>query len=369
VNPITRILLGSVAVGACLIAGSAQAVTVIPNVSNTTAVATTSGQVPDPDPLNFLGALFTTALPVVENNTSASVADTVSSLATGGAETSDGAANATIDSTDFFGGSVYRARSEVFTDPAIPPTNGPSGDFGFEFNMNNQSLVAIVATLDTIGLVGPGDTATVDAVFNLSGSLVYEDPTGAAGATEVQDPFDPSLVEIVPDMQTSVSVQFLLADVVVPPLVPDPENPPVTAVFSAGATLESVLNGGTPMLSTQGDLNVGDFIMNGVCDGFTCQYDIDISVPFFDLQSLGFGDTFEAGLILLTSVEGVSGNFGGAGRRLESNFFDTASFSVTLEVEQAGAVPEPGSVFMLGIGLVVLTLTRRRSRGTYPFRR
>ena len=350
-NSITRALLGGTAVGVWLVAGPVQAVTVIPNVSNTTAIASTSGQVPDPDPNGF-GGLFTSAFPVIENNASASVVDSVSSLATGGAETSTGAANVSVDAVDFFGQSVYRAKSEVFTDPARQPTTGPNGFLGFEFNMNNQSLAAIVATLDTIGLVGPGDTAAVDEVLNLSGSLIYEDPTGTAGGANV------------PDMQTSVSVLFLLADVVEVPLVMDPDNPPATAAFSGGAILGSVLNGGggAPILSTQGDLSANDFLVNGTCDAFACQYDINISVPFFDIQSLGFGDTFEAGLFLLTSVAGVSGNTDIAGRRLVSNFFDTASFSVTLEVERAGTVPEPGTAIMLVLGLAILGATRRRPR-------
>lgn len=346
VNPIAKTVLGSTAVALWLTVAPVQAVPVTPNVSNTTAVAIISGQVPDPDSNNNNGVLPVIATPIIGINAGASITDNVSSVAA----TYDGAAEVSIDPTDFFGGSAYRAKSEVLTHSAASTSGLP--------HMNNQSLVAFGATLDTNGLLGPGETATVDAVFNLSGSLIYVDPTGQAAGTDG-----------VPDMQTSVSVLFLLADVVEPPLAFDPDNVPVAARFNGSATLGWMLDEERPILSTQGDLNASDFTMIGLCNKFICQYDIDISVPFVDIQSVDFGETFEAGLFLLTSVDGVSAYNDNddidKGRRLVSNFFDTASFSVTLQVESAGSVPEPGTALILALGIAVLGASRRRTRDVF----
>ena len=48
--------------------------------------------------------------------------------------------------------------------------------------------------------------------------------------------------------------------------------------------------------------------------------------------------------------------------RATSNFFDTASFSVTLEVEPAGSVPEPETAIMLALGLIAFRAARGGSR-------
>jgi hypothetical protein len=342
---------------------------IIPNVTTTTAVAFTSGQVPDPDPNNFLGALITDADPVVVNDGTASVADSVSSIATGGAETSTGGAHATVDAADFFGGSTYGASSEVSTSDSGTPTNGPTGFLGLPFNMTNQSLAVIDAVLNTTGLIGVGETGTVDAVLDITGSLIYEDPTGTASATEVVDPFDPTMVDIVPDMETSFSISFLVGDAVDATTV-DPESPPVASVFSGSATLESILGGDapgtTPVFSTSGDLSVGDFTQIGTCDEFFCQYDIDISIVLSDIQSLGFGEELEAGLLLLTSVEGVSNNTGtglpDSGIHLVSDFDQTASFGISINVQPAAAASEPASAAVLALGLAILGATRRSAR-------
>ena len=52
-----RAFSGFVLAGACLLAGPAHAVTVVPNVTTANPSASSSGQVPDPDPNNFLGVI------------------------------------------------------------------------------------------------------------------------------------------------------------------------------------------------------------------------------------------------------------------------------------------------------------------------
>ena len=47
-----RAFPGIVLAGACLLAGPAHAVTVVPNVTGADGFASSSGQVPDPDPNN-----------------------------------------------------------------------------------------------------------------------------------------------------------------------------------------------------------------------------------------------------------------------------------------------------------------------------
>ena len=111
-------------------------------------------------------------------------------------------------------------------------------------------------------------------------------------------------------------------------------------MFNGSATLASKVGGGAPDLTREGDWADialdGDFVMNGACTAFSCEFDINTTITFNDVQSIGFGQTFEVGLILFTSVDGVSDNINDIindGRRLESNFFDTASFQVTLDVD------------------------------------
>ncbi len=324
-------LLPGALAGVWLMAGPAHAVDVNPTVSNTTAVAFTSGLVPDP--VDGLGFAATDSGEV--QLTDAIAAATVTSIPNGGAETADGAAQVSIDLGNI-SNSLFRARSEVFTaPPPAVPTPPP-----FNFLMQDQSLAAMTATLSTDGLVGPGETAMVNLVLNVSGTLVYNDPAGTAAANVLVDPFDPTNTEIAHDMSANVSALLLLADALEVTddmlLDLDINNLPVASLFNGSVTLASKVGGGAPDLTRDGDWADmaldGDFVMVGACTAFSCEVDINTTITLNDVQSIGFGQTFEVGLILFTSVDGISDNVND-GRRLESNFFDTASFHVTLDVD------------------------------------
>ncbi len=324
-------LLPAALAGAWLMAGPAHAVEVNPTVSDTTAVAFTGGQVPDP--VTFLGFNFADSGEV--QLADAIAAATVTSIPNGGAETADGAAQVSVDLVNI-NNSLFRARSEVSTaSPPAVPTPPP-----FNFLMQDQSLAAMTATLSTDGLVGPGETAMVNLVLNVSGTLVYTDPSGTAAANVLVDPFDPTNTEIAHDMSANVSALLLIADVLQVTddilLAVDFNNLPVASLFNGSVTLASKVGGGAPDLTREGDWADtaldGDFVMNGACTAFSCEFDINTTITLNDVQSMGFGQTFEVGLILFTSVDGISDNTNG-GRRLESNFFDTANFQVTLDVD------------------------------------
>ena len=333
---------------ACLLllvgAPGARAVPVLPTVSNPTAAAVTAGIVP----------LFMIDFPVDVQPTSASVTSTLTNAP--GAETAQGAAAVNVDTTDI-NASIVRARSQVSTETTSPPAPDTT------HAMTNGSVAGFNATLSTAGLL-PGDTATVDIALTVRGSLIYTDPGGSATTTVIEE-------IAAPDISANVSVILALADVfvVADPLPPIPDPLPLRPLFNGSATLQSPLSaGGMPDLVRVGDwadpLRNADFLQVGDCSATSCRFDVMMTLNFVNVQLLGFGETFDIGLLLQTNADALSD----PGRMAASLFFDSASIAVTLTAPVA-AVPEPGTLMLLAVAIVGLALRRAAAGGLNPQRR
>lgn len=332
----TRTLVAVSTAGLILLGGapSARAVPVLPTVSNPTAAAVTAGIVPE----------FLIDFPVDVQPTSASVASTLTN-APNGAETAQGAAAVNVDTTDI-NASIVRARSQVSTATTSPPAPDTT------HAMTNGSVAGFNATLSTAGLL-PGDTATVDIALTVRGSLIYTDPGGSATTTVIEE-------IAAPDISANVSVILALADVfaVVDPLPPIPDPLPLRPLFNGSATLQSPETaGGVPDLVRVGDwadpLRNADFVQVGDCTATSCRFDVMMTLNFVNVQSLGFGETFDIGLLLQTNADALSDQ----GRVAASLFFDSASIAVTLTALDA-QVPEPGTLLLLALALVALAVRR-----------
>lgn len=333
----TRTLAAVSTAGLILLGGapSARAVPVLPIVSNSTAAAVSAGLVPQ--------FIIDFPVPVDVQPTTASVATTLTNPA-GGAEAAQGAAAVNVDTTDI-NASIVRARSQVSTATSSPPAPDTT------HAMTNGSVAGFNATLSTAGLL-PGGTATVDIALTVRGSLIYSDPGGRATTVVIEE-------FAVPDISANVSVILALADVfaVVDPLPPIPDPLPLRPLFNGSATLQSPdLLGGAPNLVRAGDwadpIRDADFVPFGACTATSCQYDVMMTLNFVNVQSLGFGETFDIGLLLQTNAEAISEE----GRGAASLFFDSASIVVALTAPVA-AVPEPGTLMLLAV--VIAGLARR----------
>jgi hypothetical protein len=78
-------------------------------------------------------------------------------------------------------------------------------------------------------------------------------------------------------------------------------------------------------------------------------------MEFADVQSLGFGDLFDVGLLLMTSADGVSAE----NRVIDSDFGNTASVDVAFVAQQA---PAPATLLLLAAGLIGMAAARRSRR-------
>lgn len=345
----SAVLLTSILLAA---SGTAGAVTVTPVVAGSTAAVGATALAPP-------GILD---VPYDVQMTNASAAASASNVPFGGADTAEAQADVSIDTSDI-NNSEVKARSLASTTdvPAFTSQYLP---------LTGRSVGGLNATLSTTGLA-PGDTASVDLLLNVSGSLIYSDPGGNASTTTEVNPFDPSDFDVVPHLSADVSVLFAVADLLTITTtsifgldIPDPL--PFFALFNGSAVLESTTGIGTaPMLVLEGDwadpARSGDFTTVGTCDASFCQVDIATSILFQNVQSLGLGETFEAGLLLLTNAEAYSdaNPTTGASRSAESNFFNTASFDVSLNLAPSTAVPEPGTLLLIILGIATLGATQR----------
>ncbi len=270
------------------------------------------------------------------------------------ADTTDGAATATVDATDI-NLSTVGARSFVGTDVGGSPFPPPDPVFR---NLMNLSIGGYSATLSTDGLA-PGDTAQVNLTLNVDGSLIYTDPNGIAGET-VESIDDMGMPILISDMSGTVSVIMSLTDATTDVNFSlDPDDLSFVPLFNGSATLESVAGNNMPVLTRAGDWDdparTVDFTVVPGCDAFFCQIDVIMSLLFEDVQQLGFGDEFDVGLLVFTDAEAL----GAPGRSLDVHFLNTASVTVDI-IALSQAVPEPTTLLLLGLGLAGLGFARKR---------
>lgn len=286
-----------------------------------------------------------------------SATDDVLNAAADTTDTTDGSAHATLDNTDI-NLSTVGARSTVTTGAGgsdSPVPNPPTR------SLANFSIGGFGATLSTTGLA-PGDTGEVDLTLNVDGTLTYVDPAATAGMNvEIQDPFGgPST--FVSDISGSVSVLMALSDqlpTLASPVVPDLTSLSFTPLFNGSLVIESSAGAGTaPTITAIGDFQVGDFTVQPGCDGMFCQVDVLLSRTFNDVQSLGFGENFDLGLLMFTEAQIAPE----AGRSLDIDFANTASVDVALTAVPGTSVPEPATLGLLAAALGLTGWARRKER-------
>jgi len=314
-------------------------------------IAETFGFVP-----NSLGPFeqthgFLSGPPITPDNTIASVSLPI--FSEDGSEQANGAAQALINPFDFNASSVG-ARAGVFTGSTVSTAALDC------LCMSDTSLAGVGATLSN----PLGGGATVDLTLHIEGSLILEKPAGDTGLFQICDPEDPSLCELVSDMQASINMFLIVGDL---------SDPFIAPLFAGTALLEwvpllapddSVIPGSSAAaLYTEGNFTNDMFVLNdgddgplgpGPCTSEFCRADIDLTLTFTDIQSLGFGEEFEVALLIVTDANQFSSPF----RSAEADFLN--SITVVDVTFTPTAVPAPGSLLLLGLGLLGMAAARRR---------
>lgn len=278
-------------------------------VVTTLALAPASEAVPIPLPGAFVSASTQTGTSSSSDPSTSSIIRTTNS-----SDFSEGQAGATV-------GGPVRARSMV---------DAASG----QRVASSASSTAQWIGNFTTGGSDPG--AAIDINFDLSvdGFLSYLNNNSGA-----------ELNDIITAMELTVSAH---------------DTTGAQTLFDGAASIRSQARG-TPAAFTFSGFSAGDF--TGTCGVFRCDQSLDASISLSPLL-VGFGSVFAIELSLMTEA------FAFAGQEIasHSNFFNTVNIDLSTTtqgvfIESVGgttpSVPLPGTLALLGVGLLSLTTYRR----------
>ena len=286
-------------------------------------------------------AIIVTA-PGAEATASASSAPNDSGTVTDQGNPSAAASNLAVNDRPFPDEASSEARATVA---------GPVGSRSFAEGASGSGLAsqasataAWAAQFITSG-TSPG-SGSVDIDFNVSidGSLFVQNNNGGAG---------------LDDVLAAVGVTLSATG-----------SSGTTEVFNGSAKLATVTNVDPAVLTRSGDwadgARDGDFDM-GTCSRFRCTVNVTAGFNLDDTFLVDFGEVFRVDLMLSTDAFIFAGREVGA----EADFFNTVDVSLStstvgVTVAQATGepmdVPEPGTLALMGNGLIGLLLLHRRSR-------